>query len=269
MKRYKYKILVLTDLKSTTKSTLKSTVSLAKMLNASVDLFHVKKPTDVVKQENQLATMRSISREHVSTKKELQGLTEMVAKDYDFKINSAFAFGNIKAEISSYIKKSNPDIIVLGKRKQNPLRLSGDNVTDYVLKSFKGSILITPNSNVIEPNKGLSLGLLNNSEDVLERSIGQDLLEHTNAPLKAFKIVKNSGNAEPVGTIENGKTLEFIFEENDNSLKNLSNYLVKNDINLAYLKRERSSNKSKTQSISQIIGKLDIPVLLSNEQEVA
>ena len=269
MKRNKYKILVLSDLKDTTKNSLKSTVSLAKMLNASVELFYVKKATDVVNQENQLAVMRNIKREHVSTTKKIKNLVDHVSENYGIQISTSFAFGNVRGEIKRQLDKSNPDIVVLGKRKSNPLKLSGDNVTEFVLKTFKGSILIAPDSKVIEPNKALSVGLLNDSENLLNMSLGQELLEHSKAPLKTFKIVKNSNESKTESSLGERKTVQFVFEKNDSSLKNLSNYLKKSDVNLAYMSRTQSGNKTNDNSISNIIGKLEVPVLLSNEQEVA
>lgn len=269
MKRNKYRILVLSDLKDSTKSTLKSAASLAKMLNASVDLFYAKKATDIVDQDNQLAVMRNIKREHVSTTKKLKGLVDNVSLNYGINIHSSFAFGNVKGEIKRHIERSNPDIVVIGKRKSNPLKLTGDNVTDFVLKSFKGSILIAPNTKTIEPNKELSLGLLNDAEGVLNMSLGQELLGHSKEPLKAFKIVQGSTNSKNETRFGEHKAVEFVFEQNDSSLKNLSNYLKKSDVNLAYLSRIKRGNKAKDNSISNIIGKIEVPILLSSEQEVA
>ena len=268
MKNNKYKILVLTDLKNSAKSTLKSTVGLAKMINADIDLFYVKKPTEIVDQDNQLSAMRTINREHISTEKKIQNVLDTVSKDHNMKINSAFSFGNVKAEIERHIEKTNPDIVVLGKRKSNPLKFSGDNITDFVLKTYKGSILIASEKNVLEPNKELSLGLLNNMQDSLNMDFAEELLGHTKAPLKSFNIVKNSLGNKKSETIIGNKTVEFVFEQNDNSIKNLSNYLQKNNINLVCLDR-RNPNKSNSSTVSEVIKKIEVPVLLSNKEEVA
>ena len=269
MKTKKYKILLLSDFKKSTKNTFKSTVSLAKMIDADIDFFYVKKPTEIITKDNQLSAMRSINKEHVSTDKKIKDLIESYSEGLDLKIKSSFAFGNVKNEIDRYIKQSKPDIIVLGKRKAKSLRLIGDNITDHVLKTHKGAILITSDKKALEPNKELSLGLLNDSLGAFNMDFADALLEHAKTPFKAFKIVKNPNNSEKKEESIDGKAVEFVFEQNDNSIKNLFNYLLKSDVDLAYIDRANLDIKSKDNSISDIIERLEVPVLLSNEQEVA
>lgn len=263
MKEKKFKILVLSDLKKSTISTLKSTASLAKMLDAKVDFFHVKKPTEIIKQENEFAARRTLVKQHVSTAKKIKELLDTVSNAYDVKINSSFSFGNIKSELEKYIRKSNPDIIVLGKRKTGPLKISDDNITEFILKSFKGSILITSDKKVLEPDTPLSLGLLDDYTVYPTMALEEALLAKTMAPLKAFKIGKKSENQD---LISNDKPVEFVFEQNANSIKNLSNYLSKSNINLAFLNRRRTGERSKYNKISELIRRIDVPILLSNEQ---
>ena len=80
MKNNKYKILVLSDLENTVNSTLKSTISFAKIIGADVEFFHVKKPTDVVGRDSQLSAMRTINEEFVATNNRLQALTDSISK---------------------------------------------------------------------------------------------------------------------------------------------------------------------------------------------
>ncbi len=82
MKNNRYKILVLSDLKNSTNSTLKSSVSLAKMINGDVDFFHVKKATDIVEYESQLSAIRTINKLHTTTSTEIQHLIDTISKDY-------------------------------------------------------------------------------------------------------------------------------------------------------------------------------------------
>ena len=96
MKNNRYKILVLSDLKNTTKSTLKSSASLAKMINGEVSFFHVKKATEIVEGDSQLSAIRTINKLHTTTRSEIKNLVESVAKDYDVKINHHHAFGNVE-----------------------------------------------------------------------------------------------------------------------------------------------------------------------------
>ena len=71
MKNNRYKILVLSDLKDSTNSILKSSVSLAKMINGDVAFFHVKKATDVVENDSQLSAIRTINKLHTKTRSQI------------------------------------------------------------------------------------------------------------------------------------------------------------------------------------------------------
>ncbi|WP_298901400.1 hypothetical protein [uncultured Psychroserpens sp.] len=83
MKTNKYKILVLSDMKSTATRTIKSSISLSKMIDGDIHFFHVKKPTEVVEKESQLSAMRTINKAHVSISSDIQNLIEPIAKDYN------------------------------------------------------------------------------------------------------------------------------------------------------------------------------------------
>ena len=267
MKKNKYKILLLADLKGSTENIIRNTIGLAGILDAEIELFHVRKPTEIVDQENQLASMRTISRKHVSTAKKIQNLLDKVSAKYNVTIDSSFSFGNVKSEIEKHINNSKPDIVVIGKRRRSPLSISGDNVTDFIIKTFKGSILIASDKNIIDPLKGFSLGLVNDKGNSIEMDLARELIGQSRSPLRSFKIVDSIGNTKTEVNSAGEQAVEFVFEKNDNSIKNLSKYLIKNDINLAYLNRAESNTGLKGNTMMDIIRKIEIPILLSNEQQ--
>ena len=127
-----YKILVLSDLKEPITNVLKSTISLAKIIGADIQFFHVKRAAEIVETENQLSAMRKINREYITTDKKIRKEVFSFSSNFDVSINYAFSFGNVKEEIVKYIKDYKPDVIVLGKRKKNPLSIIGDNVTQLL-----------------------------------------------------------------------------------------------------------------------------------------
>ena len=232
MKHNKYKILVLSDLKKSAKSVLKSTVSLAKMIDGEITLFHVIKPTDVVERDSQLSAMRSINKEHVVTNKNIENLVMPIAKDFDLNIDYKFAFGNLKHEIEAYIDQYQPDIIVLGKRKPKALKLTGDNLIDFVLKKHKGVIMIATEENSLQPNQDISLGILNQDKNVPNINFVTELINQSQQPLKSFKVANTSNTIQNVETISNKETIEYVFEKGDNAINNISKYASKNNINL-------------------------------------
>ena len=268
MKNKKSKILVLSDLKESTAIVLKSSVSLAKMIDGNIDLFHVIKPTDVVQKESQLSAFRTINEKHNATKKDIQNFINPLSEAYGIHINYSYTFGNVKNEIREYIANNKPDIIVLGKRTSKTFKVMGDSITQFVLKEYDGVIMIAADDNALEPNRNLSLGFLNDIDESFE--FVENLIKHTEAPVKSFKIRKKSDSLKEANIFEDKKTIEFVFEKNDNTIMNLSNYLSKNDINLLCINRgnKKTANKLSLMSsdIKEAINKLDVSLLLSGGQ---
>ena len=269
MKNNKYKILVLSDLKKSTSATLKTAVSLAKMIDGEIEFFHVKKPIDIVEKENQLSAIRTINKNHTLIRKKIEKLVKSISEEYDLEIRHSFTFGNIKNEISKHIQSVKPDIIVLGKKSKNSISLVGDNLTNFVLSEHDGIILLASPKNSFEPNKELSLGVLNNSDKSFSLDFAQNLIEHSQKPLKSFKIISKSEvlNKTHESLVNNNNTLEYVFEESDNSLKTMSNYLSKNNINLLCFDREGEANNNSTKTnIKEIIKNLNVSLLLTTKQ---
>ena len=270
MKNNRSKILVLSDLKKSTSTTLKSAVNLAKMIDGDIEFFHVKKPIDIVERENQLSAMRTINEKHAQTRKKIENLINSISKEYNVNIKHSFTFGNIKSEISKHIDEVKPDIIVLGKKSQNSISLIGDNLTNFVFSEHDGTILLASNKNTFEPNKELSLGVLNTSDESFKLDLAENLLEHTQKPLKSFKIINkvNTINKTNNTVVNNKKTVEYVFEESNNTLKNMSNYLSKNNINLLCFDRGNKNmyNNSTKANIKDVVRNLNVSLLLTTEQ---
>lgn len=264
-----YSVLVLSDLQKSSSTMLKSAVGLAKMINAEIELFHVTKPLEIVASENQLSAMRTINSKHKSLDKKIKNLITPVEKDFGMNIPYSFVFGNVKNEIGDYIKKTQPDIIVLGKRKSKPFNLIGDSITKFVLNAHAGAVLITTDNDVLSPNKEISLGLLNNSKPFLNLAFAEDLKKHIKNPKKSFRIIKNSTGLKEVSKAMDDETIEYVFEQNDGAINNLDKYLSKNNISLLLIDRDEknleNAKKLKRLDINRVIGKFNTPLLISGK----
>ncbi|MGB6154225.1 MAG: universal stress protein [Pricia sp.] len=248
-----YKILVLSDLNNATDKMLANTVRLAKIINGEIAIFNVKRPTEIVAIDNQLSAMRSINTEHSVIDKKLSKLIAPISKSQEVDITHSFAFGNVKDEISSYIKKHTPDIIVLGRRKYNPLSFVGDGITEFVLKTFDGPILIASDKYVMEPEEKMALGVLNGSARSLNLEFAEDLMANVLKPIKSFKFVKNSNAPKPTKLAKDGEITEYVFDYNDRAVSSLSKYISKNRVDLLYLGRgKKGSVDEKTLKLSDI-----------------
>lgn len=266
MKTYKYKILVLSDLQKTVNTALKSSVSLAKMVDAEIALFHVKKHIDVVKRDNQFTAMRTLNEEHNNTKKAIDALVNDYTKTYDVKINGSYEFGNIKEEILKQIDLYKPDIIVLGQRDASSFKLIGDSITRFILKKFKGIIMISSNENALVPNEKMTLGVLNGSNKIFDTKFSNDIITHTKAPLKSFRILNSQNESTNTTELKETKIVEYVFEQNDNTMTTLSSYLQKNNINLLCVDRATSKTNNTINaetSLKEIVSKLNVSLLVS------
>ena len=266
MSNYKYKILVLSNLKKTTNTTLKSSVSLAKMINAEIVLFHVKEHLDIVDRDNQLTTMRTLNGEHKNTKKKIDAIVNNISKEYDVNINGDYAFGKAKEEIQKQIQIHNPDIIVLGQRETSPFKLIGDSITRFILKKFNGVIMISSNENELVPNKKMSLGVLNGANKFLKTELSNDLITHTKAPLKSFRILNNQNSTTNTTQQNEEKMIEYVFEQNANAMTTLSSYIQKNNINLLCVDRDKNNANNiinADTSLKEVVSKLNVSLLVS------
>lgn len=265
----RYKLVVLSDLSKSSSTILKSSVGLAQMIDGDIEVFHVKRPTDIVDSENQLSAMRTIHSKQRTTDKEIQNLIRPISEEYGMNIPYSFTFGNVKNEINDFIKESQPDIIVLGKRKSRPFSLLGDGITEFILNSFNGVVLINTDKDVITPNKEISLGSLNSPKPFSHLEFAEDLIKHTKMPLKSFKIVKKSSEAKPASEAKEMATIDYVFEHNDGSIKNLSNYLLKNNISILSIDRIRKASDNGQKlimpDINSVIGGLNTNLLISGK----
>ncbi|WP_405294832.1 universal stress protein [Algibacter sp. Ld11] len=263
MANNRFKILVLSDLKKHTSIIIKSAVSLSKMINADVDLFHVKKPTDVVASDSQLSAMRSLNQEHNKSRNKIKETIAPLNKAYNINITSNFGIGNVKSEIEDYIKATKPDVIVLGKRSSKALKLIGDNITDFVLKTYEGPVFIAANKNGIDPETELNIGLLNGKSQAFNQAFLEDVLTKTTKPLKSFNIVSSKAKVEETSVLR--EAVNYVFEKNDNTINKLAEYLEKNHVNLLFVNRTDSTNNSANNKseIKSLINNVNVSLFIT------
>lgn len=148
MNRNKYKVLVLSDLKENAKETIQYAIKVSREINGALELLCVKKPKDVITTDNPLSAMRTVSTAYIKTEEKARALITEITKNNFFPVKRVIEFGNVKNEIENYIQASNPDIIILGKKKKQLLKLNKDNITNFVAKKYTHKTFI-PNTNSI------------------------------------------------------------------------------------------------------------------------
>lgn len=265
----KHKIVVLTNLKDDLTSMLKSAVKLAWTIDAEISVFNVQKPSEVVKKENQLSAVKSIYSTRISIDKKMQGLVDPIAQQYDIAIKYSSSIGNVKSEISNYLEQHQPDMLVLGKRKSIVLKFIGDGITDYILNTYNGDIVIIPRKNNLDPEEDISFGIVNAPMLFSNFKFSKQLLKQTKGPIKSFRFETKSQSPKEPTTYKDNKTIEYIFEHNENALEKLPNYVSKSNINLLLLKNkniEKDPNM-KQLNLGNLIKKLDVPIMVVGDKK--
>mgnify|MGYP005989954131 CR=1 FL=1 len=250
-----YKIVVLSDLKEATDSTLNSAIQLATIINGDIDLFHVKKPIEVIESSNQLSAVRTINKDYIVTDNTIKKLIKKTDNTLKTSLQHHIAIGNIQQEISNYITEKKPDIIVLGKRKSKLFGLIGDHITDFILNTYKGVVMIASDKNTFEPNHEVSLGVLKNDHLSTTMNFYEDLLKNTKKTVTTF-----SGGRMPKNNDLNTKSTKnrtsFLGENTD-----ILNNVAKSDVNLFCI--DRSDNNYSLKELNGFIKKLSCTVILS------
>lgn len=235
MNTSKYKIVVLSSLKDSTTTLLKTAISLAKKNNASIHFFYVKKPTEIVSTDNQLSAKRAINSKFTQTNKEINELVSKFSKKYNININSSFTFGNVKHEIDTFLEDINPNIIVIGKRKNKGIPALGDKISKHVLKKKGKTIVIASSKNDFTPENEISLGVYNELKQQHSTDFVDEFIEE---PLKKFEVV-------------------------DSNKKSISISLIENNVDLLLVDRETIKPKS-TKSFDKLLSKIDVSLVIAN-----
>ncbi|WP_435260732.1 universal stress protein [Tenacibaculum sp. nBUS_03] len=234
MNTSKHKIVVLSDLGDSTAISLNTAISLAKKTNASIHLFHVKKPSDIVSTDNQLSANRAINTKFTQTNKDINELVSSYSKKYGINITSSFTFGNIKNEIDAFIENTNPSIIVIGKRRNKSITALGDKISKHILKREGKTIVIASSTNNITPETEISLGVYNELEKQSNDFITEIIEKYNKTPLKSIRA-------------------------NKKDIKSLET----KDINLLIVDRENVKPKS-TKSFNELLRKIDVSLVVAN-----
>jgi hypothetical protein len=104
--------------------------------------------------------------------------------------------------------------------------------------------------------------VLNGVENSLDTSLGHDLFEKTNTPLKSFKIGSRASVQNQKDISSNMKTVEYVFEDNSNVIKALTSYVSKSNINLLCLDRN-NSNSNTVNYTKDVINRINVSLLLT------
>ncbi|MDX1470649.1 MAG: universal stress protein [Flavobacteriaceae bacterium] len=260
MKTNKNKILVLTDFNRMASATLNNTLGIAKKMDANVEMFHVKSPLEVIQTENPLLAKRSLNRAHINTQKSFEDLISSVDLGA-ISVRYSYSVGRLKKEIKKKLEEDQPDMVVLGKRLKNPLKLYRDGFTNFIIKSTNCPVMIASSQYDDATQSNLVPAFYNDSVSIFSnfRILGK--LKEGYDTVREYKIVSKTDKTINETDYEDKKRIQFVFERSDNAINTLSSYLTKNNINLFFVQWENQLNRD----LRTLIDKVEVPVLIAGK----
>jgi nucleotide-binding universal stress UspA family protein len=254
----KYRISVLLDLSKSSDLVLTNAVQLARALNGSVEVFHVKPAVDIIKRESQLSAIGSIYKDDRDTRAKIQDLIRSIEQEEGITISYKLEYGNVKSRVRDYLTLKNPDILVLGKRRQGFL---GESITDFVLNETNTNVLITGKDDKFHTFKDLSLGVFGSGlrENGLE--IIKDLKRDSEKPVRIFNIKDTVTQEQELSPVY--KTVSYVFSEGANALDGLASYVSRTNTQLLFVSKSKSKSSSfRTNATKQVLRKTKVPILI-------
>jgi hypothetical protein len=260
----KNNIVVLINLDRPHLNIIQSSLNVASNMNAAVTFLYIKKGTDVVKNENHISAIQTLTDTHMKIDRKMRNLLDPFQQSTSTELRSKIAIGNVKSHIKRYLEDLNPDLVILGKRSKKTLPWEGDRLTQFVVNKFQGPVLISSTEQVLELNEDLSLGLLSDMVSDKPDGFVNDLLSISSRPVKSFKIANKA--SEPSSNNIPFNTVEYVFDQGNNAVKNLSKYVLRNNVHLLFLDRNhvmQRSRKATSTNMNGVIHQLPSSLLLT------
>lgn len=261
----KKNILTLINLDNPQPNIIQNAINVASSMNATVTFLYVKKGTEAVQNENHLSAIKTLTETHMKMDRKMRDLLEPFQQSTDTELRSKVAIGNVKNHIEKHLDDLNPDLVILGKRSRKTLPWEGDRLTQLIVNKFEGPVLISATDQVLELNEQISLGLLSAKATETPKGFAADLLKISSRPVKSFRIVDKTGDS-PSPNPTPFKTVEYAFDPGDNAVKNLSKYVLRNNVNLLFLDRDhvtQRSRKTTTANMNGVINQIPSSLLLA------
>ncbi len=258
----KYRISVLLDLAKASETILTNAVQLAKAIDGSVSVFHVKPALSLVNRESQLSAIRNIRDGEKNARNTLQKLVKTVGEKEALPISFSMTSGNVKSRIKNYLAEEQPDIVVLGKPRSRT-KLIGDSVTDFVMSKAKAHVLIMVEDHKLDTFKGLSLGVFGNTLPKNGQDIISDLKQDNDKPIRVFQIKSQQTPHTESETAAQHKTIDYVFTEGANALDSLVKYVHRTKTELLCIpKGNRKTFTFKTNPSREVLRKSNVPILI-------
>lgn len=250
---------VLVDFSEASYKALKYVISMAKITNGKIHICHV------------ITESNSIETETKKVEDKLNAIIEIITAE-GIEASCQYIFGDFVIEFKKLVDQVKPDVVVVGKRKENP-NVSG-NLIDYLLNDYLSSLLIVTDEKAFDADKKIAFaGTKKTIEQNDPRSVFK-LIPGIKSPMVLINLKKSTIAGEKVNLSETWPSYykdknNFEYHQNPITYENLAPYIFKEKIDLLCIGRENSKNSfinrlfnKNTDSSSEIIKRINIPILI-------
>ncbi|MBA4743999.1 MAG: universal stress protein [Muricauda sp.] len=256
----KYRISVLLDMSKNSSFVLNSAVELAKRVEGSIEVFHVKPTTNIIKGDSQLSAIRTLNQDDRSTRAEINELISKINEKENLSIGYKLEYGNVKNRVRDYLALQNPDILVLGKRRPR-LGIFSESITDFVINQTNNTnVLILGEDDKFHSFEDINLGFFGAELAETNLEVIQDLKRDSKKPVRHFDI----SNEE---TSQNRnypwhKTVSYKFRKGANAYDGLVNYVSRTNTQLLCVSKSGKNFMFKPSPIKSVIRKAKVPLMV-------
>jgi nucleotide-binding universal stress UspA family protein len=264
--------LVLMDFSEASYIALKYAITMAKLVKGNVHVLHVANPKKIVDTDNPVAALRAIEIETTKIKNKLNSIIEIISAE-DIFASSYYSIGNIIKELENHINQVNPDIVVVGKKK-NSAKFSGK-LSDYLRNKYSNSFLIVDEESEFKTDSKIAFGCNSGMLNKYDPDIIFELDKHTKTTLILLNICKNTEFTEKIDIpstwkSSNGKARSILCESQESStvVGGLVEHIADKNIELLCIGRGKPRGffqnlfYSQGTTMSEIINKVNIPILV-------
>jgi len=266
-----YDFLVLTDFSDTSLIALKYAISLAKLIKSTIHVCHIANPSKIVQNDNQAAAIRDITTETKKIEKKIGAIVEMIIAEG---INAIpyCSIGNIIYEFEELASQLKPDVVILGKKAENP-KLSGK-ITSYLMNEYLGSLLIVREDIVFQNSTKISVACNNNTFDLYDPKLIFSLNNQTKLPLKLLNFKQKNDSNEKITVPQTWRESSYEIDQNiqleqhTTIVDSLLQHITNNDTELLCIGRGRSRNflqrifSSGSSTLLDVVNKIHTPILV-------
>jgi len=263
--------MVLMDFSKASYMALKYAISMAKMQNACIHIFHVIDQDEKAADENLDSVTQIIEKERKSVKILQSSICEMIHTE-GIKTNSMVEFGDLIWMIKDQTQKIDPDLVFVGKKagkQKNDSRL-----IKYLLDDYQGSILIVQKENQFVSTSQIVLGCSERTLKSCNVDFALDLGKLTTKTLHAFHVQKTNfyskskGLLEEWNNLQNNSEIECTYHKGTRILDGIVSFIQQSKSDLVCLGRGKRNQSFWSKIfdspgyLDQLVDRVNIPILV-------